>query len=48
VIRDELDRSPFRYYKLGPDLCFVCSHDQDPADIEALVACVRGALGAGA
>lgn len=41
-----LDRGPFRYYKLGPDVRFVCSHDQATEGIHALEACIRGALGA--
>jgi len=39
-----LDRGPFRYYKLGRDVRFVCRHDQEPAGIEALVDCVRDAV----
>jgi hypothetical protein len=39
-----LDRGPFRYYKLGRDLRFVCRHDQEPEGLEALVRCVRGAI----
>jgi threonine aldolase len=39
-----LDRGPFRYYKLGRDLRFVCRHDQEPEGLEALVHCVRGAI----
>jgi threonine aldolase len=39
-----LDRGPFRYYKLGRDVRFVCRHDQEPAGIEALVDCIRGAV----
>ena len=38
-----LDRGPFRYYKLGRDVRFVCRHDQEPDGIESLVRCVRGA-----
>jgi threonine aldolase len=41
-----LDRGPFRYYKLGRDVRFVCRPDQDPQGIDALVECVR--LGAAA
>jgi threonine aldolase len=39
-----LDRGPFRYYKLGRDVRFVCRHDQEAAGIEALVRCVREAV----
>jgi threonine aldolase len=39
-----LDRGPFRYYKLGRDVRFVCRHDQEPAGIESLVDCIRGAV----
>ncbi len=39
-----LDRGPFRYYKLGRDVRFVCRYDQEPAGIEALVDCIRGAV----
>jgi len=39
-----LDRGPFRYYKLGPDVRFVCRHDQEPAGMDALVQCIRGAV----
>ena len=39
-----LDRGPFRYYKLGKDVRFVCRSDQEPQGIAALVACIRGAL----
>jgi threonine aldolase len=39
-----LDRGPFRYYKLGRDVRFVCRHDQEPAGIEALVDCIRSAV----
>jgi len=39
-----LDRGPFRYYKLGRDVRFVCRHDQEPAGLEALVHCVREAI----
>ena len=39
-----LDRGPFRYYKLGRDVRFVCRSDQEPEGIAALVACVRGAV----
>lgn len=42
-----LDRGPFDFYKLGRDLRFVCRHDQEPAGIEALLDCVRGALARG-
>ena len=40
-----LDAGPFRYYKLGRDLRFVCRHDQEPAGMDALVATIAGALG---
>lgn len=40
-----LDRGPFRFYKLGRDLRFVCRQDQEAAGLDALVDCVRGALG---
>jgi len=39
-----LDRGPFRYYKLGRDLRFVCRHDQEAAGMDALVRCVREAI----
>jgi threonine aldolase len=39
-----LDRGPFRYYKLGRDVRFVCRHDQEAAGMEALVRCVRDAV----
>jgi threonine aldolase len=39
-----LDAGPFRYYKLGRDLRFVCRHDQEPAGMDAL-ATIAGALG---
>ena len=39
-----LDRGPFHYYKLGPDVRFVCRHDQEPEGIAALVRCIREAL----
>jgi threonine aldolase len=40
-----LDRGPFHYYKLGPDVRFVCRHDQEAAGMDALVRCVQeGAL----
>jgi hypothetical protein len=39
-----LDAGPFRYYKLGRDVRFVCRYDQEPAGIEALVDCIRGAV----
>jgi threonine aldolase len=39
-----LDRGPFRYYKLGRDVRFVCRHDQEAAGIAALVRCVREAV----
>ena len=39
-----LDRGPFRYYKLGRDLRFVCRGDQEPEGIAALIECVRGAV----
>ena len=39
-----LDRGPFRYYKLGRDVRFVCRHDQEPAGLEALVHCIREAI----
>ena len=39
-----LDRGPFRFYKLGPDLRLVCRHDQETEGISAFVDCVRGAL----
>jgi threonine aldolase len=40
-----LDRGPFRFYKLGRDLRFVCRHDQEAAGLDALVDTVRGAIG---
>jgi len=40
----ELDRGPFRYYKLGRDVRFVCRHDQEPAGQEALVRCISEAV----
>jgi threonine aldolase len=39
-----LDAGPFRYYKLGRDLRFVCRHDQEAAGMDALVRCVREAI----
>jgi threonine aldolase len=39
-----LDRGPFRYYKLGRDVRFVCRHDQEPAGMDALVHSVRQAV----
>jgi threonine aldolase len=39
-----LDRGPFRYYKLGRDVRFVCRHDQERAGMEALVRCVHEAV----
>ena len=39
-----LDRGPFRYYKLGRDVRFVCRHDQEAAGMDALVRCVREAI----
>ncbi len=39
-----IEGGPFRFYKLGRDLRFVCRHDQEPAGIDALVACARDAL----
>ncbi len=39
-----LDGGPFRYYKLGREVRFVCRSDQEPEGIAALVACVREAL----
>jgi threonine aldolase len=39
-----LDSGPFRYYKLGRDVRFVCRHDQEPAGMDALVHCVREAV----
>jgi threonine aldolase len=38
-----LDRGPFRYYKLGRDVRFVCRHDQEASGMETLVRCVRAA-----
>jgi threonine aldolase len=38
-----VDRGPFRYYKLGRDVRFVCRHDQEASGMEALVRCVREA-----
>lgn len=38
-----VDRGPFRYYKLGRDVRFVCRHDQERDGIDALVRCVREA-----
>ena len=35
-----LDRGPFRYYKLGRDVRFVCRHDQEADGMDALVRCV--------
>jgi len=43
---EALDRGPFHFYKLGRDLRFVCRHDQEPEGMDALVRCVRGAVGA--
>ena len=40
----ELDRGPFRYYKLGLEQRFVCRHDQEAEGIDALVECVTRAL----
>ncbi len=42
-----LDSGPFRFYKLGRDVRFVCRADQDPEGIDALVKCVREAVAAG-
>ena len=39
-----LDAGPFRYYKLGRDLRFVCRHDQEAAGMDALAHCVREAI----
>ena len=39
-----VDRGPFRYYKLGRDVRFVCRHDQESAGMDALVHCVREAV----
>ncbi len=39
-----IDRGPFRYYKLGRDVRFVCRHDQERAGVDALVHCVREAV----
>jgi threonine aldolase len=39
-----LDRGPFRYYKLGRDVRFVCRHDQEREGMEALVRCVGEAV----
>jgi threonine aldolase len=39
-----LDRGPFRYYKLGRDVRFVCRHDQESAGMDALVHCVDEAI----
>jgi threonine aldolase len=39
-----LDRGPFRYYKLGRDVRFVCRHDQEDEGMDALVRCVREAV----
>jgi threonine aldolase len=41
-----LDRGPFRYYKLGRDVRFVCRPDQDPGGIDALIECVRAGAAA--
>ncbi|NJD32122.1 MAG: low specificity L-threonine aldolase [Gammaproteobacteria bacterium] len=42
-----LDSGPFRFYKLGRDVRFVCRADQEPEGIDALVKCVREAVAAG-
>jgi len=39
-----VDRGPFRYYKLGRDVRFVCRHDQERAGMDELVRCVREAI----
>ena len=39
-----VDRGPFRYYKLGRDVRFVCRHDQEGEGMDALVRCVREAV----
>jgi threonine aldolase len=39
-----LDRGPFRYYKLGRDVRFVCRHDQEAAGMDLLVRCVSDAV----
>ena len=39
-----LDRGPFRYYKLGRDVRFVCRHDQEPGGLDALVRSIREAV----
>jgi threonine aldolase len=39
-----LDRGPFRYYKLGRDVRFVCRHDQATTELAALVRCIREAV----
>jgi threonine aldolase len=38
-----LDAGPFRYYKLGRDVRFVCRHDQEIDGMDALASCVREA-----
>jgi len=38
-----LDAGPFRYYKLGRDVRFVCRPDQEPEGIDALVQCMQQA-----
>jgi threonine aldolase len=40
-----LDAGPFRYYKLGREVRFVCRHDQEPEGMEALVGCVGRSCG---
>jgi len=39
-----LDRGPFRYYKLGRDVRFVCRHDQEAAGMDLLVRSVSDAV----
>ena len=39
-----VDCGPFRYYKLGRDVRFVCRHDQEGEGMDALVRCVREAV----
>jgi threonine aldolase len=39
-----LDRGPFRYYKLGRDVRFVCRHDQEAVGMALLVRCISDAV----
>jgi threonine aldolase len=40
-----LERGPFRFYRLGRDVRFVCRHDQSVTEVTELVRAVRHAIG---